>query len=154
MTTIEPHPAAPSPLRSPAVWLATGLGVGLVACPPGTIGAFLWGMPLAWAICRLPAIGWQILVIVVLIAVGVPICTAAGRALGGKKDNQAIIWDEIATVPIVFLPVPLTSWKIALAGFLLHRFMDITKPPPARQVELLPDGLGVIADDVVASIYA
>ena len=59
--------------------------------------------------------------------VGIPLATAAGRALGGKKDNQAIIWDEIATVPVVFLLVPLTSWRIALAGFVLHRLFDITQ---------------------------
>ena len=80
--------------------------------------------------------------------IGIPLCTAAGRALGGKKDNQAIIWDEIVTMPIVFLLVPLTNWKIALAGFLLHRLFDITKPPPAGQLEQLPDGLGVMADDL------
>ena len=84
----------------------------------------------------------------------VPLTTAAGRALGGNKDNQAIIWDEIVTVPIVFLLVPLTGWTIAVAGFLLHRLMDISKPPPARQLERLPEGLGVMADDVIASVYA
>jgi phosphatidylglycerophosphatase A len=154
MTNIESQPLVPSPLRSPAVWLATGFGVGLLNCPPGTTGALLWGMPLAWAVGQLPGVGWQLLVIVLLIVVGIPICTAAGRALGGKKDNQAIVWDEIVTVPIVFLLVPLVSWKLAAVGFVLHRVMDITKPPPARQLERLPDGAGVMADDVMASIYA
>jgi phosphatidylglycerophosphatase A len=97
---------------------------------------------------------WQLAAIAALLAVGIPICTAAGRALGGKKDNQAIIYDEIVTVPLVFLFVPLTNWKIALAGFALHRLFDITKPPPARQAERLPDGLGVMADDVIAGLYA
>jgi phosphatidylglycerophosphatase A len=110
-------------------------------------------MPLAWAISCLP-VGLQFVAIAVLNTVGVPICTAAGRVLGGKKDNQAIVWDEIVTVPVVFLVVSLTNWRIALAGFLLHRLMDITKPPPARQIERLPDGLGVMADDIVASLYA
>jgi phosphatidylglycerophosphatase A len=136
------------------VWLATGLGIGLIAPAPGTVGAAVWGMPLAWAIGRLPGVDWQLLAIALLLLVGIPLTTAAGRALGGKKDNQAIIWDEIATMPIVFLLVPLTSWTVALAGFLLHRLMDITKPPPARQLEHLPDGLGVMADDVVAGLYA
>jgi phosphatidylglycerophosphatase A len=154
MTTAVPGPPSTTPLRSPAVWVATGFGVGLVTRGPGTVGSLLWGMPLAWSIGSLPAIGWQVLAIAALIAVGVPICTAAGRALGGKKDNQAIVWDEIVTVPIVFLVVPLANWNIAAAGFILHRLMDITKPPPARQVERLPEGLGVMADDVIASLYA
>jgi phosphatidylglycerophosphatase A len=120
-----------SALRSPAVWLATGLGVGLVA-----------------------GIGWQIAAVVVLNAVGVLLCTAAGRALGGQKDHQAIVWDEIATIPVVFLFVPMTSWPVVLVGFLLHRAWDITKTPLARQLERLPDGWGVMADDWLAGAYA
>ena len=54
----------------------------------------------------------------------------------------------------MFLLVQLTNWKIALAGFLLHRLFDITKPPPCGQLERLPEGLGVMADDLMASIYA
>jgi phosphatidylglycerophosphatase A len=102
---------------------------------------------------QLPGIGWQVAAIIVLNLIGIPAATAAGRALGGKKDNQAIVWDEIATVPIVFLFVPLTNWRIALLGLLVHRVMDILKPPPARQLEHLPDGLGVMADDWMAGIY-
>ena len=141
-------------LKSPSVWAATGLGVGLVALSPGTVATLVEGMPLAWAISRLPGPAWQALAIALLFAIGVPICTAAGCALGGSKDNQAIVYDEIVTMPVVFLIVPLANWKIALAGFLLHRLFDITKPPPARQLERLPDGLGVMADDLMAAIYA
>jgi phosphatidylglycerophosphatase A len=137
-----------------AVWLATGLGVGLVAPAPGTFGAAIWGLPLAWAIGQLPRIGWQIGAIIVANLVGIPLATVAGRVLGGKKDNQAIVWDEIATMPIVFLLVPITNWRVAVAGFAAHRLMDISKPPPARQLERLPDGLGVMADDWIAGIYA
>src|SRR5215212_1292295 len=137
-----------------SVGIATGLGVGLVAPAPGTFGAAIWGLPLAWAIGKLPGIGWQIVAILIANLVGIPLATMAGRVLGGKKDNQAIIWDEIATVPIVFLLVPLTNWKVAVAGFFAHRLCDITKPPPARQLERLPEGLGVMADDWMAGIYA
>jgi phosphatidylglycerophosphatase A len=136
------------------VWIATGLGLGLVAPAPGTFGAAIWGLPLAWVIGQLPGVGWQIVAILITNLAGVPIATMAGRALGGKKDNQAIIWDEIATVPVVFLLVPLTSWRVAIAGFVAHRLFDITKPPPARQLERLPQGLGVMADDWMAGIYA
>src|SRR5689334_20456147 len=93
-------------LKSPAVWPATGLGLGLVTAMPGTAGTFIEGLPLAWAISRLPAVGWQVLAITILFALGVPLCTAAGRALGSAKDNQAIIYDEIVTTPVVFLAVP------------------------------------------------
>jgi phosphatidylglycerophosphatase A len=137
-----------------AVWLATGLGVGLVAPAPGTFGAAIWGLPLAWAIGQSPGIGWQVGAVIVANLVGIPLATMAGRVLGGKKDNQAIIWDEIATMPVVFLLVPLVNWKVAVAGFLAHRLFDITKPPPARQLEHLPEGLGVMADDWIAGVYA
>jgi phosphatidylglycerophosphatase A len=109
---------------------------------------------LAWAIGRLPGALLQFAAVLLLNLVGIRLATAAGRALGGKKDNQAIIWDEIATVPVVFVFVPLTNWRIALAGYVLHRLFDITKPPPAHQLERLPDGLGVMADDWMASVYA
>ena len=141
-------------LKSPSVWLATGLGLGLVTVSPGTMGTAIWGLPLAWGISLVPGVGWQALVIAGLFAIGVPVCTAAGRAMGGSKDNQAIIWDEIVTMPVVFLFVPLANWKVALAGFLLHRAFDITKPPPCAQLEILPDGLGVMSDDLMAAIYA
>src|SRR5436309_11711821 len=82
-----------------SVWLATGLGVGLIVPAPGTFGAAVWGLPLAWAIGRLPGIGWQVGAILVVNLIGIPLATMAGRVLGGEKDNQAIIWDEIATMP-------------------------------------------------------
>ena len=126
----------------------------MIAPAPGTFGAAIWGLPLAWVIGQLPGIGWRIVAILAANLIGIPLATVAGRALGGEKDNQAIIWDEIATMPVVFLLVPLTNWKVGLVGFALHRLMDITKPPPARQLERLPDGLGVMADDWMASIYA
>jgi phosphatidylglycerophosphatase A len=52
------------------------------------------------------------------------------------------------------LLVPFANWRVGLAGFLLHRLFDITKPPPASQLEALPDGAGVMADDLMAAIYA
>ena len=152
MASRREYPA--TALRSPAVWLATGLGVGLVSPAPGTMGAALWGLPLAWAIGLLPGFGWQLLAVLAANLVGVPLCTAAGRALGGVKDHQAIVWDEIATVPLAFLLVPMTGWTIALAGFVLIRAWDITKTPLARRLERLPDGLGVMADDWLAGVYA
>jgi phosphatidylglycerophosphatase A len=114
----------------------------------------VWGLPLAWAISQLPAIGWQLAAIIAINLIGIPLCTAAGRALGGKKDNQAIVLDEIATVPVVFLIVPLVNWKVAVLGIVLHRAIDIIKPPPARQLEHLPEGLGIMADDWMAGAYA
>jgi phosphatidylglycerophosphatase A len=137
-----------------STWLATGFGVGRWCPAPGTAGAAM-GVVLAMGIrLLLPSVGFQVPAVVLLNLIGIPLCTAAGRALGGEKDNQAIIWDEIASMLIVFLFVPLSAWWIGLLGFGLHRLFDITKPPPARQLEHLPDGVGVMADDWAAAIYA
>jgi phosphatidylglycerophosphatase A len=113
-----------------------------------------WGLPLAWLVGQLPGFGWQLLAIGVAVLVGVPLATKANRTLGVEKDHQAIVWDEIASLPMVFLLVPMANWRIAAAGFALHRLFDITKPPPVRQLEQLPEGWGVMADDVMAAIYA
>jgi phosphatidylglycerophosphatase A len=94
------------------------------------------------------------LAVAVGVLAGVPLTGAANRALGAAKDHQAIVWDEIASLPVVFFLVPMTSWRIAAAGFVLHRLFDITKPPPANWLERLPEGWGIMADDLMAAIYA
>ncbi len=136
---------------TPAVWLATGLGVGLALPAPGTFGA-LWGLPIAWAYSCLPAsVGVGVAVAVVL--VGVPICRRAAADLG-KKDPGPVVWDEFATVPLVFLLVPMGSVWVAAIGFALHRLFDITKPWPCKRLERLPGGWGIMLDDVAAAFYA
>jgi phosphatidylglycerophosphatase A len=118
------------------------------------VGTALLGLPFAWVVGQFPGIGWQIAAILVAVLVGIPLTTAANRALGAAKDHQAIVWDEIASMPVVFLLAPLGNWKVAVAGFVLHRIFDISKPPPARQLERLPEGMGIMADDLMAAVYA
>jgi phosphatidylglycerophosphatase A len=139
--------------KSVAVFLATGAWVGFIPFAPGTFGA-LWGLPLAWVIAATPSVPLRIVVILAICAVGIPICTLAARNLGGKKDPGSIVFDEIASLPITFFLVPFDSWAVVVAGFLLHRLFDITKPPPARQLERLPEGLGIMADDWIAGLYS
>ena len=138
-----------------ARWIATGLGLGYFPVAPGTIGA-LWGVPLALAIHRIPSLPGQAVVILVLCAVGIPICTSAARQLGGK-DPGSIVWDEIASLPITFFlvgPEEMSRPLVWALGFILHRVFDITKPPPARQLERLPEGLGIMAADWAAALYS
>ncbi len=138
-----------------AVVLATGGGVGLFPFAPGTFGSIL-GLPVAWGVTRLPAAWMQLATIIALASVGVPICTLAARRMGGLKDPGSIVFDEIVGVAVTFFLIDLDgNWPgMFVAGFLLFRFFDITKPPPARRLEYLPDGWGVMADDVMAGIYA
>ena len=146
---------------SPVLFLASGFGLGYTPFMPGTFGA-LWGLPAAWAIYQIPAANpfppWaiQAMVIVAAFVVGVPLCSAAAARLG-KKDPSAVVYDEIATMPIVFFLLPLAELShiwVWIAGFVLHRIFDILKPPPARQLERLPTGLGIMADDAAAALYA
>ncbi len=82
---------------------------------------------------------------------------AASRAeiLLGRKDPGAVVVDEVAGQLITLLVVPFNvGWETILAGFLLFRAFDIWKPYPIRQLESLPSGLGIMADDVLAGAYA
>ncbi len=136
-----------------SVWLATGGGVGLVSPAPGTVGG-LWGLPLAWGIGLLGSTPVQCFAIAIVGLVGVALCSRAARALGGNKDPQAIVMDEIAALPIVYLGVGGKNAAMWVAGWVLFRLFDITKPSPARDVERLPGGWGIMADDWVAALYA
>lgn len=138
--------------RGLAVWLATGFGVGFVPVAPGTAGAAL-GVLLAWGLDRL-GLAFEMPIVLGLCAIGVPICTRAARDLGGRKDPGSIVLDEIASVPITFFLVPLDSLAVVVAGFALHRLFDVTKPPPTRAIERLPEGLGIMADDWMAGVYS
>ena len=135
-----------------SMWLATGLGAGLVSPAPGTVGG-LWGLPLAYALGGLDA-PLQVFLLIGLILLSVAICSVAAQVLGGGKDPQSIVLDEIVALPIVFLGLPGKNLIIWIAGFLLFRLFDIAKPFPVRQVEKLPSGWGIVADDVVAAVYA
>lgn len=136
-----------------AVWLATGVGLGLVFPAPGTL-AGLWGLGLAAVTSLLSPIGAQLGVILLLIVFAAFICGSAARSLGGQRDPGAIVLDEIVALPIVFIGVPAMSWAILLAGYLLFRVCDVCKPGLARSAEKLPGGLGIVADDCVAAVLA
>ena len=140
-----------------AVVLGTGLGVGFFPYAPGTIGS-LWGPLLITAIIasKVP-VAATLAIAVAFIAVGIPICTRAARSLG-SHDPGSVVFDEIAAFWIVFLPHIVRqeqlSGPVAIAGFLLFRLFDITKIWPANRLERLPDGTGIMADDLAAAVYA
>jgi phosphatidylglycerophosphatase A len=83
---------------------------------------------------------------------GIPAATAVSRA-AKIKDPQFVVIDEVVGQLIALIAVPL-SWKTFLASFILFRAFDIVKPPPVRQLEKLPEGSGIMLDDVAAGIYA
>jgi len=86
------------------------------------------------------------------ICLGIPAATKVARA-AATKDPQIVVIDEVAGQLLAFVGVPI-SWKSLLLGFILFRGFDIVKPPPVRQLEQLPEGLGIVMDDVAAGLYA
>jgi len=85
------------------------------------------------------------------IALGIPAATRVARA-SRLKDPQFVVIDETAGQLITLIGSPLT-WKSFLAGFILFRAFDIVKPFPVRQLEILPEGTGIVVDDVAAGLY-
>jgi phosphatidylglycerophosphatase A len=88
----------------------------------------------------------------IAVALGISAATRVARA-SGVKDPQFVVIDEVAGqwITLLFAPV---AWKTMLAGFILFRGFDIVKPPPVRQLERLPEGTGIVVDDVAAGVYA
>jgi phosphatidylglycerophosphatase A len=138
----------------PWVLLATCGGIGFVGFAPGTFGAVV-GAAVALGLGNLPTAA-EIVAVVGLCLAGIPICTRAAAVLGRGKDPGAIIWDEMAAMPLVLLAVPgpaRTPFAVAVA-FVLFRIFDIAKPFPCRRLERLPQGLGIMADDIAAAAWA
>ncbi len=109
-------------------------------------------MPIAWLTLQLDPV-WAGALLAGLFVVGIPICGAAAR-WARVDDPGWVVYDELVTVPVACWytggNIGITLW----AGFALHRLFDISKPPPVRQFERLPGGLGIMADDLMAALYA
>ena len=137
-------------MRRFALFLASNAGLGYSPVAPGTVGT-LAGIPAFYLLAPLPAplfaLTWVGLLFLSFWAAGV-----AGRVYGVVDDGRIVI-DELVgyLATVAFLPF---SWTTAVLGFLLFRFFDITKIPPARWFDRkLKNGYGVVLDDVVAGIY-
>ncbi len=148
---------APSRPRAPlwAKLVATFFGVGLLRPGPGSWGSAAT-VSLWWLLSRWISPHWQALATMLLAAlvilIGIPAATRMSRATR-LKDPQFVVIDEVAGQLITLIAVPL-SWKSLLLGFILFRGFDIVKPPPVRQLEHLPEGTGIVLDDVAAGLYA
>ena len=137
--------------RTRAAWvLATWFGCGLSPVAPGTCGA-VGTLPRYFLVRR----GGNLAVLAAALAI-----TAIGVwasnvvvADSGEKDPQRIVIDESAGVLLALAAAPMTTrgW---LAALVLFRLFDITKPFPARRLEKLPAGWGVMMDDIAAGVWA
>jgi phosphatidylglycerophosphatase A len=131
-------------------FLATGFYSGLSPFAPGTAGTLvgvficLFCLPMPWIL--------RLLFVLALLAFSFYVAGEAEK-IYQKKDDQRIVIDEIIGLQITMLPVAINGLNLC-AGFVLFRIFDILKPFPARNLQELPGGWGVVADDVAAGIYA
>lgn len=134
-----------------AVFVATVGYVGYFPFAPGTVGSVA-GLAFYLLVWWSRSLFTEIGLIVLLFAAGVWAGTVAERYFGGI-DPGPIVIDEVVGMLITLAFVPV-GWSGALVGFLLFRICDVVKPYPARRFERLHGGLGVMADDAMAAIYA
>jgi phosphatidylglycerophosphatase A len=137
-------------MRNLVLFIATGAGSGYAPVASGTFGSAV-GLALYALIAGLSPVPFLVATAVVT-GIGVWAAHHAERIFE-KQDDGRIVIDEIAgmLVSLALLPVGFT---VAIVGFLLFRLFDIVKPPPCRWLESLHGGLGVMADDVFAGVYA
>jgi phosphatidylglycerophosphatase A len=134
--------------------VATFFGVGRLRPGPGSwasaVTVLLWAA-LAYGLAPSLRVPVAIALGLLVTLLGIPAATRVARA-SGLKDPQFVVIDEVAGQLITLIAVPL-AWKTFLAGFILFRGFDIVKPPPVRQLERLPEGTGIVLDDVAAGLY-
>lgn len=131
--------------------IATVFGIGYIGKGGGTIAAAAYCLLWMLIPAGYYAIFWQVLIIITVSVLGVWSGNAVD-AIWGKDSNKVVI-DEVAGMMVTLLLIPV-HLKFALAGLVLFRFFDIAKPLLIKKMELLPKGWGVMADDLLAGIYA
>ena len=132
------------------VFLATCAYVGYVPIAPGTFGSAV-GLVMLWLLRMTGSGAAEAAAIGAVMLVGIWSATAAERHFRGVDPGQVVI-DEVfgMLITLAFIPVGPGG---AIVGFLVFRILDIVKPWPARRLEALHGGLGIMADDGMAALY-
>lgn len=141
---------------------ASGFGLGWLPLAPGSWGSLLPAIVFALLSHFNASSPMIIVVMAALAAAGAVVCVKcapASIAATGDTDPPEVVADEIAGQAITFaLAGSFVSgpvwWAPAVGGFFLFRLFDVIKPSPARRLEKLPQGWGILADDIVAGLYA
>ena len=135
------------PIRKISYLIATGFGSGYFPIASGTAGSLV--ALIIYIFFPLDPVYWSVITILTFI-LGVWAAGVVEKDL--MKDPGIVVIDEFVGQWIALLFLPKTMW-IFIASFLLFRLLDIIKPYPARQVEHLRGGMGIMLDDVFAGIY-
>jgi phosphatidylglycerophosphatase A len=137
--------------------LATFFGAGFLKPGPGTYGSV--ATVLLWlGAASLLHHNTQHLLIATLVAlvlsvvIGIPAATRVARE-SQRKDPGFVVIDEVAGQLVALIALA-PEWPYALLALLCFRFFDILKPPPIRRLEALPEGTGIVVDDLGAGVYA
>jgi phosphatidylglycerophosphatase A len=136
--------------RRIGVFVATGAYVGFAPVAPGTCGSIV-GLAVFYAVRHRGSMSLEAAAVVLLVAVGVWSAAEAERHFG-RVDPGPVVIDEVVgmLITLAFVPVNVAG---AIVGFLVFRFLDVVKPWPARRLERLPGGWGIVFDDVMAGLY-
>lgn len=138
-------------------WIVTAGGLGGAPKAPGTFGA-LGAIPFCVAAAYVPVPwNWALLVGAFLAACAATVaCGRWAERYFGRKDAGSFVTDEVAGLLLTWLLIqPVASlWVPLLWAFALTRVFDIAKPPPAKWLEKLPAGWGVLLDDLASSFWA
>ena len=140
-------------MSAPARLIATWFGCGYAPKAPGTAGS-LAAIVIAWALhtyAAVPALAFAAFSILIAIP-GIWAASAVARDVG-REDPQIVVVDEVVGQWMTLAGATALNWKSWLLAFALFRLFDIWKPPPVRQLERLPGGFGIIADDAMAGVY-
>jgi phosphatidylglycerophosphatase A len=138
-------------MRRLAVFVCSFGYIGFFPIAPGTVGAAA-GVLLYIAARKLAVPNFELPLIVALFGAGVVFTKPCEEDLQ-CTDPGPIVIDEVMGMVITFAMIPV-GWMGMMLGFVLFRALDVAKPFPARQLERLHGGLGVMSDDLMAGIYA
>jgi len=147
-----------APYKAAPLWatlVATFFGTGCLKPGPGTWASLATVLVWALASSQIPAANrtWATMIAAALVTlIGIPAATRVARS-SGLKDPQFVVIDEVAGQLVTLIAVPL-AWKTFVAGLILFRVFDIWKPFPIRRLERLPEGTGIVVDDLGAGLYA
>ena len=153
---VLPADHLPGVRRTRWAWMtATFFGAGLLKPGPGTYGSIAAVAVWFTVMRHVPAhlTPWLTLAMAAAATfIGIPAATRVARE-SGRKDPQVVVIDEVAGQWLALTLAP-PSLPYALLALVLFRFFDILKPPPIRRLERLPEGTGIVVDDLAAGLYA
>lgn len=141
-----------------AILAATGFGLGLSPVASGTFGTIpgifiaIASLKVCGTLPGLAAITAQIVIAVALSVLAIPVCDIAEKHFNSKDDGR-IVADEFLTFPVCVIGLPLSPLMIVTA-FLTNRIFDIIKPPPARGLQSIRGGKGIVVDDFISCLYS